>query len=150
MPDFLIERFCRSNWPFIRGERPFLAAGPKFRAYTTTQALTGYEWQFRQPFIDDLKTIGETGDRLSREVAAELLLREGIVQALWAVNGGRTLPEEGRWAASVAQLADEIPAAAPLHSWVIELLSGIAEPSHYRSYLSETGIELVALEPPGE
>ncbi len=119
-----------------------MATGPRFRDYTTTRTLTEYEWKFRQSFIDDIGSIGDLASQLDREIMAEFLLREGIVQALWSVSSPDVLPPERRWRASIEQLAREIPAFSPLKLWVIELLSGMPDPSHYNSYVSDDGLKL--------
>lgn len=139
---FLIQRYCPANWSFVKGERPFIATGPRFRDYTTTRTLTEYEWKFRQSFIDDIGSIGSDPSELNREIVAELLLREGIVQALWSVDSPNVLPPERRWRASIEQLAREIPCHSPLNLWVIELLSGMSDPSHFNSYVSEDALRL--------
>lgn len=147
---FLIQRYCQENWKQVRGERPFIVTGPQFRAYTTTKALNGYEWEFKQTFIDDIKAAGESHDQLSREIIAELLLREGIVQALWSVDSPNVLAEDDRWRASIEQVAREIPDAGPLPLWVIELLSGMPDPAHIRSYLSDDNLRLEPVPIPSE
>lgn len=150
MPDFLIQKFSSSNWPAIRGEVPFVVTGPRFTAFTKTQRLEGYEWKFRASFFADLESIGKATDELSREIAAELLLREGIVDAVWADNGENAVPLVARWSASIAQVAAEIPSDQDLAIGVIELLSGLGDLAHVRSYLLDTGLDLVAVVPPAE
>lgn len=148
MPDFLIQKFSTANWPAIRGEVPFVVTGPSFTAYTTTAKLEGYEWKLRPSFIADIVSVGETADELSREVVAELLLREGIVDALWSTNGERPVAPELRWRASIEQVAAEIPSDGPLHLGVIELLSGMGTMAHLQNYLLDTGLVLEPVSPP--
>lgn len=139
----ILQKYTAVNWPMLRGVRPFIAAGPRFIEYTTTKTLTGTEWRFKRAFLDELKHVGESADRLSREVAAELLLRDGILAAIWAENGREALPEELRWNAAIAQLADEITADGSLQSWLIEMLSGVPEASYYPAFFSDTELRFV-------
>lgn len=139
---FLIQRYSGANWDAVKGLAPFVCTGPRFRAYTTTQALTEYEWKFRQVFVDDISSVGENVD-FHREVVAELLLREGIVQALWSVSSEECLPEGDRWSLSIRQVAAEIPKDDPLAVAVVDFLSGLADPGHFRSYVAEDQLELV-------
>lgn len=147
---FLIHRYSMSNWDHVSGLRPFIATGPKFKAYTTTQALTEFQWKFKKSFLDDISSLGPHADRLSREVVAELLLREGIVVALWSIDSAQCLPETERWDASIKQVANEIPPDDPLYLSVMELLSGLGEASHFRSYVSEDELTLEPVSVPDE
>jgi hypothetical protein len=149
--DFLIQRYTSGNWPQIRGQRPFIVTGPNFRRWTVAHSLQRYgEHRFVPELVQILSHVDADQRDLARESVAELLLREGICEALWASNVRTALPENLRWQTSVDQLAAEIPDCAPVSSWAIELLSGMSEPSHYRSYLLESGIALEVLIPPAE
>lgn len=147
---FLIHRYSMSNWDQVSGLKPFIAAGPKFRAYTTTQTLTGFQWEFRKSLLDDIGSLGPSADQFGREVIAELLLREGILIAMWSINSGVCRPEAERWKASIEQVAAEIPPLDPISESVRELLSGMSEPSHYRNYVSEDELTLEAVAVPDE
>ena len=150
---FIIQRYCSENWPQLRGQRPFIAAGPKFHAYTTNKSKTlgaGEGWRFGAAFRSDIASVGDAPDQLSREIIGELLLREGIVQALWQISSIQCLPEEEQWQASIEQVAREIPAVAPLAEWVIEMLSGLTDAAYLRSYVSTDQLELKAVEIPSE
>lgn len=135
---FLIQRYCTGNWPLVRGEYPFLATGPSFQSWG--YGLERYhEWRF----VSDLggqfeAAFGATDE--PRYYAAWALLEVGIVEALW--SGHSPIPEGERWERSVEQLAREIP-SGPIGESVIEYLSGLSSPGHYRSYVAEDQIELV-------
>ncbi len=144
--DFMIQRYCSASWPAIKGYVPFVATGPKFRAYTTSQAIN-YEWKFRSAFIDDLKSIPD--DDLAPEVISELLLREGIVQALWSSDVDTCLPLDERWSASVRYLSEYFKIGQIVSS-TLELLSGMSDPSFYKSYLGEDQLQLSPVEIPVE
>ncbi len=145
--DFLIQRYCSGNWPAVKGKIPFLVSGPRFKAYTTTRALTEYEWKFQQAFLDEIKEVRD--DSVAALVVAELFLREGIVQALWSIDHPDCLPESERWSTSVERLASEF-SHGELYSSVMEFLSGISEPGYYRTYLSEDSMQLVPVSAPPE
>lgn len=144
---FLIQRYATSNWPQVKGDVPFLATGPLFSNY-------GYglerfnEWRFagelERQFQD---AYGEFGQDEGRYYAAWALLDTGIVQALWA--GHSPIPDGERWSVAVDQLAREIPSDTPIGESVIEYLSGLSAPGHFRSYVSEDQISLDAMEVPG-
>jgi hypothetical protein len=119
--------------------------GPRFTSYTTTTKLTAYEWKFKKEFLGVLRVLGDSVDQLSREIAAEFLLREGVVTALWASNGDRPIGASERWAVSIREVAGQIPIDTPLTESIVELLSGMSDPGHYVSYISESGIELESM-----
>lgn len=145
----ILHRYCRDNWPQVRGLRPFIAQGPRFKEYTTTKAIE-YEWKFRPVLYDDIMSIGESADQLSREIVAELFLREGIVTALWSTGSPDIISTERRWRESIEQVAREIPNATPLAEWVIEFLSGLSTPNHFTNYLSDDGLALHPVTVPDE
>jgi hypothetical protein len=138
---FLIQRYAGGNWPTLRGEKPFISTGPKFYEWAIKGSLVKY---LEHKFVPGLKRDIDEGllgleESLARECAAVLLLTEGIVQALWVSHS--RVPVEDRWTQSVLQVASEIP-AGPVGEGVIELLSGMSGPEHYRSYVSEDAIDL--------
>jgi hypothetical protein len=83
------------------------------------------------------ESLGLEPNELVRESLAEFLLREGIVSALWNTTSRTCAAQSDRWKKSITQVANEIHAEAPVAKWVIELLSGMSDPSHFHSYLSE-------------
>ena len=145
---FLIQRYASGNWPQVRGEVPFLATGPTFFRYAYKDSLEKHN---EHRFLDVLKAdfdevygTGQSADEESvRFFAAWALLKEGIVQALWA--GHSEVPPEKRWETAVDQLAAEIP-KGPIGECVIEYLCGLSDPGHFRTYVSEDQIELVQME----
>jgi len=140
---FLIQRYCSANWPQVRGEVPFLATGPNFFGWAIKGSLARCgEHRFTPTFVADIRAILQENTDLARMCVAELLLREGIVQALWAAHS----TEEEKWILSVQQLADEIPSGWSIEEAVVEYLSGLSDAGHFRSYVSEDGIELIPLE----
>lgn len=139
---FLVQRYCTGNWPEVLGERPFIATGPWFKTWAYGLERYG-EWRF----------VGELGQQFDdaygneadpRFFAAWALLEMGLVQALWV--GHSEVPASERWITSVEHLASEMP-KGPLAASVIDYLSGLSDPGHYRSYVSEDRIELVPLVP---
>ncbi len=143
---FLIQRYATGNWPKIRGEEPFIVTGPNFFQWVLPKSLDRYH-QYR--FVSKLKqeiteVLAEENEEMARECIASLLLREGIVQALWA-DHRESLAVDARWERSVQQVANEIP-RGPVGEGVIELLSGLGSADHYRSYVSEDQIPLVPVE----
>src|ERR1700690_3128102 len=105
MRDFLIQRYCAENWPQVRGLAPFIATGPDFAGWTIPNSLSCYrEYRFRKPLREGLLAVRSGANDVAREAIAELLLREGIVSALWSIDSTDVLPESERWAASVRQV----------------------------------------------
>jgi hypothetical protein len=138
---FLIQRYAGGNWPTIMGEVPFVATGPKFYDWAIKGSLARC---FEHKFIDSLKRDLDEGlagleGSLARECAAILLLTEGIVQALWVSHS--PIARTDRWEIAVEKVASEIP-HGPVGEGVIELLSGMSDPNHFRSYVSEDAIDL--------
>lgn len=140
---FLIQRYSGGNWPQIRGDVPFLATGPWFKTWAYGLDKFG-EWRFGGDlggqFEEAYSSVGTGLDQ--RYYAAWALLECGFVEALWV--GHSDVSAEDRWEVSVNHLASEIP-KGPLGESVLEYLSGLADPGHFRSYVSEDQIELVPL-----
>ena len=140
---FLIQRYSGENWPQVKGEVPFLATGPWFKSWSYGIEKFG-EWRF----------VGELGQQFEdaygteddpRFYAAWALLECGFVQALWADHS--PIQDGDRWIESVLQLSREIP-PGPIGAAVIEYLSGLSDPNHFRSYVAEDQIGLVSIECP--
>lgn len=138
---FLIQRYASGNWPLIRGEIPFISTGPRFYEWAIKGSLARcHEHKFRPSIKADIaEGLAGLEASLARECAAILLLTEGIVQALWASHSETARSE--RFGLAVAQVIAEIP-HGPIDEGVIELLSGLSGPEHYRSYVSEDAIDL--------
>lgn len=137
---FIIQRYASGNWPMVQGRVPFLATGPAFSTYA--YGLDEHrEWKFTVDVAGDFeRSFAETDD--PRFYAAWALLELGWVQALWS---DRTdVPTADWWTTSVEQLASEIP-KGPIGEAVVDFLSGLAAPGHFRSYVAEDQIELVAM-----
>jgi hypothetical protein len=139
---FLIQRYCTGNWPEMRGERPFFATGPQFsnwayglERYNEWRILPTLPQQLETEFVDD------------RTEAAAALLDMGIVQALWVEH--TEVPAEDWMTQSIIALADEIPKAGPLGEAVVDYLSGLSAPGHFRAYVAEDQIDLVPMPCPG-
>jgi len=138
---FLIQRYADGNWPMVRGETPFVSTGPRFYEWAIKGSLVRC---FEHKFVDSLKRdldegLADLEESLAREVAAKLLLSEGIVQALWVSHS--PISRTDRWEMAVEKVASEIP-HGPVGASVIELLSGMSAPEHFRSYVSEDAIDL--------
>lgn len=143
MRDFLIQRYSCANWDAVRGLVPFVVTGPAFERYTVPGSLDRVgEHRMTPTFLATIGQVMGGEDHTWRDVVAEWLLAEGILQALWSVDSRECLPPEARWVASVAQVAREIPADSPVVEGVVELLSGVSDPGHYRSYVSEDSLTL--------
>lgn len=142
-PDFLIQRYAGGNWPMVRGDAPFLATGPNFFRYAYPGSLVRYgEHRFVQNLkVDFQEAYGEMGGSISRYMAAWALLESGIVQALWVDH--TEVPEIERWGVSVDQLESEIPRDVPIGEAVVEYLSGLSDPAHFRNYVVEDRLELI-------
>lgn len=139
---FLIQRYSGENWPQVRGDVPFLATGPSFSNYAYGLEKFG-EWRF----VSDLggqfqETYGELAPEFAKYSAAWALLETGIVQALWVSHSA--VPDIRRWGAAVDQLTSELP-DGPIGESVVEYLSGLSGPGHFRSYVAEDQIELVQM-----
>ncbi len=144
MAGYLIQKYSVSNWDAVLGRVPFVVTGPRFYEFTIPRSLERFG---EHRFHDSLRSALEVNlgglQTDWRDVAAEWLLEMGIVQALWSVDGGECVPPDLRWTASVQGVADEIPKGEVVDS-VFELLSGLGDPGHYRSYVSEDGLALEA------
>lgn len=142
MPGYLIQKYSVSNWDAVSGRVPFVATGPRFQEFAIPGSLERFG---EHRFVSGLRLAMEAhlgGLQTDwRDVAAEWLLEMGIVQAIWSVDGGECVPEELRWAASVAQVAREIPKGEVVPA-VIDLLSGLGDPAHFRAYVAEDGLTL--------
>ncbi len=145
---FLLQRYCSANWPQVKGRMPFLATGPNFFGWAIKGSLERHgEHRFVQSFKQELDEVyGEMGTEMSRYCAAWALLQTGIVQALWADHSD--VPEVERWGVAVDRLAAEIPNVWSVGEAVVEYLSGLSDPGHFRSYVSEDEIELVQMQVP--
>lgn len=146
----LLQRYCGDNWAKIKGEEPFIATGPKFSSWAIPKSLATHR---EHRFVSRLKqeideVLGDLPSDLARECAASILLREGIVVALWVSKGhqcDRTCSEscaKDEWEKSVKQVAREIP-NGPIGENVIYLLSGMSGPETHRAYVSEDSLVLV-------
>ncbi len=145
---FNLHRYASNNWPQVKGQSPFLATGPNFFGWAIKGSLAKYgEHRFVPLFKQELDEVyGEMGVDMSRYCAAWALLQTGIVQALWVDHSD--IPEEKRWGLAVDQLVNEIPNVWSVGEAVVEYLSGLSDPGHFRSYVTEDGIELVQMPVP--
>lgn len=142
--EFLIQRYSTCNWGAIRGFEAFMASGPRFMEVAIPGSLErNLEWRFSPQFVqafDELTLIRENS--YAREIAAELLLTEGYVQALWATGMPDCVEPSMRWQASIDQLSGVLPSDVAVPDAVIEFMSGIGAPEDSRRYLAEDGIGL--------
>jgi hypothetical protein len=142
---FILQRYASGNWQHLRGRVPFLATGPNFFGWAIKGSLARCgEHRFVPTLQQELQAAyGDLGEEMARYTAAWALLQTGIVQALWV--GHSPISESSRWERSVEQLSKEIPRDLSLGEGVIEYLSGLSDPGHFRSYVGEDQIELVSL-----
>jgi hypothetical protein len=143
---FIVQRYSEGNWPKVTGQEPFIVSGPRFSKWAIAKSLEKHN---EHRFIPRLKqeideVLGTLPEQAARECAASLLLREGIIQALWA-ELDESVPEIARWELSVNQIAAEIP-KGPIGQSVIDLLAGVASPESYRSYVADDMISLVPVQ----
>jgi len=154
--EFLIQRYCWDVHPQVRGLRPFIATGPNFMAWAVPGSLERFrEWRFRPHIYRTLSSVfppDEDKPPEDRDAVAEVLLTDGVVQALWSVDSAECLPRDRWLRASIEQVAREIPYIKPgsargpydLAYWTIEFLSGLSAPAHFREYVSADGLTLEA------
>lgn len=166
MPErsFLIQRYCSDMWPFVRGLRPFIVSGPSFDSWVVPGSLERMGQHVLRPAIKNMlvglfPSGGIHRRHYQHEAAAEALLREGVVCALWSVDSRECLPVDDRWDESVRQVCREIPFRFPpsfsqgdgfweMDSAVAEYLSGMQTFAMVREYLSEDRLALEALPVP--
>lgn len=158
--DFLIQRYCWDNHPRVRGLRPFIATGPRFMEWAAPGSLAKFrEWRFRPELRRTIERVFPTAEDKfpeDRRAIAEVLVVDGIVQALWSVDSRECLPRERWLEASIDEVSLEIPYVKPgasngpydLGYWVIETLSGLSAPAHFREYVSVDGLTLEEFVPP--
>lgn len=162
---FLIQRYCADMHPQVRGQRPFLVTGPGFGQWVVPGSLErrgehALRPQIRRMLIESFPSGGEHRRQYQHEAVAEVLLREGVVMALWSIDSPDCLPSELRWGESVAQLRRELPFITPgcigpdafweIVDSVSELLSGMPSPTMAREYVSEDRLALEAMDIPGD
>ena len=156
--DFIVQRYCVGNWHQVLGERPFIATGPNFSSWVIPGSLEKYrEWKFRPQLKQALAKLFPC-DGIHRSLyhqlaVAEFLLRDGIVQALWATNGRAFIGDEFCWEESIHHVAREmsyLSAADSIADLTIDLLATMSQPSHFISYVSEDDLKLVPVEIPFE
>lgn len=164
---FLIQRYCADMHPQVRGQRPFLVTGPGFEQWIVPGSLERkgeyvMRPQVRRTLTEAFPPGGEHQRQYQHEAAAEVLLREGVVMALWSIDSPDCLPPELRWDEAVRQLRRELPfgtAGGPADRgtvdgfWeiadsVAELLSGMPSPAMAREYVSEDRLTLEAMAVP--
>lgn len=157
---FLIQRYCSDNWPQVRGLRPFIVTGPRFLDWIVPGSLEKkgqyvLRPQVRQILADLFPPGGLHQVHYQHQAAAEALLREGILSALWSIDSRECIPEPLRWSESIQQVVRELPfktagwaGAQELNQfWSIdasveELLSGMQSPAMARDYVSEDKLTL--------
>ena len=157
---FLIQRYCSDNWAHVRGERPFIAAGPHFMDWIVPGSLEKRRKYVLRPQIKQMlaglfPTGGIHRTFYQHQAASEALLREGILVALWSVDSRECLPLEFRWDESIRQVARELPFKTAgwandqieFKFWTIsdaveELLSGMQSLAMVRDYVSEDKLTL--------
>ncbi len=143
MQTFLIQRYSSVNWPQVTGERPFIATGPSFLRWVVPGSVDRHrEHRMKGELIKALDVVADVSDTDRREYIAEMLLREGIVQALWCVDHPDCMAEELRWELSIRQVADEIPSDENFVKWTLEFLAGLIGPEHCRSYVVQDSFSL--------
>ena len=157
--EFLIERYCSANWPYIMGQIPFIAAGPSFDDWVVPGSLSRIGRHRLRPDIIEMiaRLFLPTGTHdvvYQHRLLSEVLLREGVLVALWI---GDRVPQEDRWNASIDRVSHELPLwigrpidrnPYPIEGALDEYLSGMCTVDQVRSYVSEDALELTALDPP--
>lgn len=141
----------------LRGLRPFIATGPMFKRWVLPGSLSRLgRWLVRSDLLESVRSafpVGRThcDDRLA---LAEILLADGIVQALWVNSDGTHLSPESRLASTLdevarevvgsfkGELSDSFDMSAEL-SWGLATLPG---PEFVRSYVAEDGLSVEAMD----
>lgn len=154
--EFIIQRYASVSWPMLRGERPFIATGPMFKTWVVPGSLSRIgKWLIRPEILEAIRSIFPAGrvhhDDLT--ALADMLLIDGVVQALWATSGpGYAATATSRRRIALTEVvaetmgrpkgehADPFDMATEM-AWGLATLPG---PEVHRSYTSEDGI---ALEP---
>lgn len=149
--EFIIQRYATGLWPAVRGLRPFVVTGPSFMSWVIPGSLASAgRWLLRPAALTGISgafPVGRThrGDLL---VVAEVLLRDGIVDAFWSTDSLHCLPLEQRWDVALDEVAAEVigrfatETADPFHmaaelAWGLGTLGGI---EHVRDLLSDDGL----------
>jgi hypothetical protein len=164
---FLIQRYCSDMHPHVRGLRPFLVTGPSFTSWIVPGSIDSHGQhvlrpQVKRTLIEAFPPGGPHQRAFQHEAAAEVLLREGVIQALWSVDSPECLPEDQRWSESLRQAVRELPLSAKgwpeanrtgdgfweIAEAVDELLSGMPSPAMAREYVAEDHLRLEPVEPP--
>ncbi len=146
--EFIIQRYTRDHWLELVGAVPFFVTGQGFKNFAIPHSLEKYkEWRF-DPYLKRAMASLFPTDGIHRAIyhqdaCAEFLLREYIVQAVWAVDQPE-YPTDGRMDIAIHHLAKQIPydISVGVTEGVIEYLSGLSDISHYRSLVSEDGLRL--------
>lgn len=158
--EFIIQRYAHANWPMLRGERPFVATGPRFKQWVIPGSLSRFgRWMVLPEVLGSIRAIFPVG-RVHRDDLLDLadtLMLDGIVQALWSVDSpGYAATATDRYQIALREVvaetmgnmrgdfADPFDAATEM-AWGLGTLPG---PEVHRSYTSEDGLRLEAMQLP--
>lgn len=141
----IVQRYARYLQSVLSGSEPLIVTGPRFKGYACEDAGHRPYWRMLSGFVKELREacrVAASGRRLyAVQDVAELMLSEGIVQALWVVGTpGPTPflpPMDERWRLSVEALAVQVPTdyhgPDDLAGDMLELLDGMIGPEYYRT-----------------
>jgi len=145
--DFIIQRYAVGMWPYVLGRRPFIVAGPNFKRWIVPKSIerTGSH-HVKDVVLKSISKVcpsGTPSDEASTSVA-ELMLRDGIVQAIWSTRQGCCADPAERWERALDETASNIKGSDVAEA-VREFLSGLGTAQMAASYVSEDGISLEAM-----
>jgi len=161
---FLIQRYCSDMHPHVMGLRPFIVSGPCFDDWVVPGSLgrTGQHLlrrSIRSMLISLFPPGGVHQRQYQHAAAAEALLRERVIMALWSTDSPDCLSPNDRWSEAITQVKRELPFRHPIsfppddgyweiETAVSEYLSGMPSPAMAREYLIEDQMRLEAMDVP--
>lgn len=158
--EFLLQRYCADNWPQLRGERPWIVAGPRLMEWVVPGSLERsgshiLRHEIRLLLHGMLPSGGIHRHLYQHRAAGEIMLRERVVDALW-INT-HVSRDDSMWDMSISQVCRELPlwwstfpgqTPVPISTAVSDYLAGIPTAAMIRDYISEDDLDLEVLVPP--
>ena len=104
---FIIQRYCRDNWPMLMGRFPMITSGPNFTSWSSQ----GEREHKLRPSIKRILSAsfpspqGEHMRRYQLRAIAEVMLTEKVLDALWVTEPPMGTPrEQDRWQLSLSEI----------------------------------------------
>jgi hypothetical protein len=146
--EFIIQRYTQDTWPELLGAVPFFVTGQGFKNFAIPYSLEKYkEWRFdprlKRALAATFPVDGIHRTFYHQNACAEFLLREYIVQAVWAIDQPE-YPADDRMNIAIYHLAKQIPydITVGVTEGVIEYLSGLCDLGHYKEFVAIDGLRL--------